>query len=209
MVQKNKVYVEIANDEIEEIWKREDSNDDVPIRQNGKYVWETAKRVCDYIDAHDDLITITSFGEYRGVMKKVMGVIKEAHIVERKRRQTSRKKKADDAKERTQRAKALIARIKQGGIGREEFERKMDEIFGKGSCQEIEGITVREKIAERIEEMSKTEQQFEEWETMRREAKKRQREDRRLNLFWRRNKTYPKQFGGDEETPDVDETLMF
>ena len=62
---------------------------------------------------------------------------------------------------------------------------------------------------ERIEEMSKTEQQFEEWERMRREAKKRQREDRRVNLFWRRNKTFPKLFGGDEETPDAEETLDF
>ena len=55
--------------------------------------------------------------------------------------------------------------------------------------------------------MSKTERQFEEWETMRRESKKGQLEDRRLNLFWRRNKTFPKQFGGDEETPDAEERL--
>ena len=44
---------------------------------------------------------------------------------------------------------------------------------------------------------------------MRGEAKKRQREDRRVNLFWRRNKTFPKLFGGDEETPDAEETLDF
>ena len=44
---------------------------------------------------------------------------------------------------------------------------------------------------------------------MRREAKRKQREDRRLNLFWRRNKTFPAQFGGDEETPDPEETLLF
>ena len=44
---------------------------------------------------------------------------------------------------------------------------------------------------------------------MRQEAKRRQREDGRLYLFWRRNKSFPKQFGGQEETPDANETLMF
>ena len=68
--------------------------EDEPIRLNGKYVWETAKRVCDFINAHEDLIRITTFGEYRVVMKKVMMVIKEAHNVEGKRRQTARKKRA-------------------------------------------------------------------------------------------------------------------
>ena len=86
------MYDEITEDEIEEIWNREGSDDDEPVRLNGKYVWETAKRVCDFINAHDDIIHITSFGEYRVVMLKVMGVIKEAHNAERKRRRTSRKK---------------------------------------------------------------------------------------------------------------------
>ena len=54
---------------------------------------------------------------------------------------------------------------------------------------------------ERVEEMSKRETQLEEWETMRKETKRRQREDRRLNLFWQRNKTFPTQFGGEEATP--------
>ena len=44
---------------------------------------------------------------------------------------------------------------------------------------------------------------------MRQDAKRRQREDRRLNLFWRRNKTFPMQLGGEEETPDAEETLTF
>ena len=48
------------------------------------YVWGTAKRVCDFINAHESLINITTFGEYRIVMKKVMLAIKEAHNVERK-----------------------------------------------------------------------------------------------------------------------------
>ena len=41
------------------------------------------------------------------------------------------------------------------------------------------------------------------------ESKKRQREDRRLNVFWRKNKTFPAQYGGSEDTPDAEETLMF
>ena len=34
-------------------------------------------------------------------------------------------------------------------------------------------------------------------------------EDIRLNAFWRRIKSVPAQFGGDEETPEVEETLDF
>ena len=87
---RNKVFDEITEEEIEEIWKRETPGEGEPIRLNGKYVWETAKRVCDYINAHEDLICITTFEEYRVVMLKVMMVIKEADNVERKRRLTSR-----------------------------------------------------------------------------------------------------------------------
>ena len=76
MVQEKKVYDEIT--EIEEIWRRVETDEEEPIRLNRKYVWETAKRVCDYINAHEDLIHITPFGEYRMVMKKVMTVIKKA-----------------------------------------------------------------------------------------------------------------------------------
>ena len=56
----NKVFDEIREDEIEEIWNREDGGDE-HIRLNGKYVWETAKRVCDYINAHEDMIQIATF----------------------------------------------------------------------------------------------------------------------------------------------------
>ena len=66
-----------------------------------------------------------------------------------------------------------------------------------------------EKIAERIEEMSKREEPIGEWEKMRGEAKRKQREDRLLNLFWRRNKTFPTQFEGEDENPDPEETLIF
>ena len=61
----------------------------------------------------------------------------------------------------------------------------------------------------RNEEMSKREEQFDEWEKMQQDSKRRQREDRRLNIFWRRNKTFPAQYGGDEDTPGVEETLEF
>ena len=97
-------------------------------------------------------------------MKKIMAVIKEAHNVERKRRHTAKKTKSDESKARIQRAKALIVRIKHGLIKKDEIERTMEEIFGKRSQKEIENVTAREKIVERIEDISKTEQQFEEWE---------------------------------------------
>ena len=44
---------------------------------------------------------------------------------------------------------------------------------------------------------------------MRRECKKKQREDRRLNCFWRKYKTFPAQYDRNEETPEVDERLEF
>ena len=52
---KNKVYDEIREEEIEEIWKGEVSEDDERVRLNGKYVWETAKRECDFINADEDM----------------------------------------------------------------------------------------------------------------------------------------------------------
>ena len=111
---RNKVFDEITEEEIEKLWKDDMPDTGEDIRLNGKYVWETAKRVCDFINAHDDLITITSFGEYRGVMRKVMRVIKEAHNTQRKRRQTGKKKMNEEARKRTQQAKASIAIVKQG-----------------------------------------------------------------------------------------------
>ena len=89
---RNKVPDEITENEIEQIWERETQDDGETIRLNGKYVWETAKRVRDFINAHEGNITITTFGEYRDVMK-VTNVIREAHNVERRIKQTSRKRK--------------------------------------------------------------------------------------------------------------------
>ena len=60
---RNKVYDEITDEEIEEIWRRDDPDYEEPVRLNGKYVWETAKRVCDYINGNEDLITIKTIGE--------------------------------------------------------------------------------------------------------------------------------------------------
>ena len=205
---RNKVYDEITEMEIEEIWKRKDMDNDEPVRLNGKYVWETAKRVCEFINTHEDLVQITTFEEYRVVMRKIMRVIREAHNTERKRRQTSRKEKSEMTRTRIQRAKSLICEIKRG-MKMQDIAMKLEEIFGKGSSQELEKETSREKIIERIEEISRREAQFDEWEKMRQEAKKRQREDKRLNLFWRRNKAFPKKFGSEEESPEAEETLMF
>ena len=77
--------------------------------------------MCDFINSHEDLITIKTFGEYREVMRKVMKVIKEAHNVERKRRQTSRKERGEASRAMTQRAKAVIADIKRGRMREEEI----------------------------------------------------------------------------------------
>ena len=76
-----------------------------------------------FINAHEDLITITTFGEYRVVMRKAMKVIKEAHSIERKRRMVSRKKRSVETKVRTQRTKTLIAEIKRGKMKKEVIEK--------------------------------------------------------------------------------------
>ena len=43
-------------------------------------------------------------------------------------------------------------------ITKEEIEKRLEEIFGIGSRQEIQKATTNEKIAERIEEMTKCEE---------------------------------------------------
>ena len=55
------MYDQITEVEIEEIWKNESPDVDEAIRLNGKMVWETAKRVCDFINAHEDLVQIKHF----------------------------------------------------------------------------------------------------------------------------------------------------
>lgn len=106
----------------------------------------------------------------------------------------SRKRKSDEAEARTQRRKALIAENKQGEMRKDEIERRHDKTFGKGSSQEITAAMTEERAVKRIEEMAKREEEFDKWETMRKEAKRKQLEDRRLNHFWRTNKTFPQQF---------------
>ena len=77
--------------------------------------------MCDFINAHEDLIHITSFEEYKKVMKNVMRVIKESRNVEQKRRKTTGQKRRDETETRTQRAKALVADIKHGKMKREDI----------------------------------------------------------------------------------------
>ena len=109
------------------------------------------------------------------MMKKLMKVIREANNAERKRRQTGWKNKCEEERIKTQRVKALITEIKRGRTRKEEIERKLDEIFGKGRHLEIATAETTNKVVERIEEMSKTEEQFEVWEKMRTKYKRKQR----------------------------------
>ena len=109
-------------------------------------------------------------------MRKVTKVIKEAHNVERKRRQALRKKMSEDVDAITQKAKTLIVDIRREGMRKEDVMKRVENIFGTGSSEEIEKATI-EKIVERIEETTKREEQFAVWEKMRRECKKKQRED--------------------------------
>ena len=53
-----------------------------------------------------------------------------------------------------------------------EIERQLEQIFGKGSSKEIQAATTKEKIVERIEELSKREEQIDEWETTRKEVRR-------------------------------------
>ena len=93
-------------------------------------------------------------------MMKVMMVIKEAHNVELKRRQTAKKTIYEEATKRTQRAKALVAIVNCGRMRKDEMVRSLEEIFGKGCGQDIAKAATVEKIVERIEELSKREEQL-------------------------------------------------
>ena len=108
-----------TDDEIQ-IWKKDDPEFGKPVLRNGECVWAATKRVCDIINAHEDIIHFETFSQYKCVMKKAMMVIRESFNVERKRRQTSLKKRTDDSKTRTQRAKTPIANIKRGRKRKEE-----------------------------------------------------------------------------------------
>ena len=101
--------------------------------------------MCNYKNAHEDIIRISSFGEYRDVMKKVMRAVKEAYNVEKRRRQTARKKRSEESSKRTQKAKSLIVEIRKRKMTYEEIESRREEIFGRGSSQETEKAITREK----------------------------------------------------------------
>ena len=76
--------------------------------------------MCEYINTHEELIHITTFQEYRDVMRKVMKIIKEEHNLERKRRHIS-KKKSEEAKERTQKAKTLVIRVQRAELRKDDI----------------------------------------------------------------------------------------
>ena len=67
----------------------------------------------------------------------------------------------------------MIAIVKRGGMRRKEIWRRLERIFGNGTGDENEKATTTEKTVERIDELSERETQFDEWETMRRELKRR------------------------------------
>ena len=98
----NKVNDEITDKEIEEIWIGEPPDDSEAMRLNAKYVFETSKRVCDFINARQDFFHSTTLVEYRVVMQKAMKVIREAHNNERKRRQTAKSRRSEETEERSE-----------------------------------------------------------------------------------------------------------
>ena len=85
--------------------------------------------MCDFIPAREDVIQVTTLGECRVVTRKVMMVIKEAHLVERKRRQTSRMKRIDTSMARTQRAEDQISEIRRGGMMKDVIEKSLQKFF--------------------------------------------------------------------------------
>ena len=79
--------------------------------------------MCDFVNAHEELVHISTLGEYRVMMKKVMRVIKEANNTERKRMTTSRQNKREETRMMIQRAKSLISEIKRGRMRKEKMRR--------------------------------------------------------------------------------------
>ena len=53
-------------------------------------------------------------------------VIREAHNVERKRRQASRKKTREEATAITQKTKSLIAEIRRGRLGKDDVVKRLE-----------------------------------------------------------------------------------
>ena len=82
----------------------------------------------------------------------------------------------------------MTANIKRGGM-KSDLVGRQEKFFGKGSGQEIEKVEANKKIVERIEELSKREEQNDKMEKMRLETKLKQREDRTFNFL--RKKVLP------------------
>ena len=51
-------FCEITDEEIEGLWNREAPDQEEVVRMNGKYVWDVAKRACDFIHTHGGRIDI-------------------------------------------------------------------------------------------------------------------------------------------------------
>ena len=142
------------------------------------------QRECVTSQYWEELIRISTFVGYRHVMLLVRRVVKEAHNA-KKRRQNSHSKMSEEAIIMKWRAKTLVADMKRGRMMKEEIETRLKCILCEGSAQEIESARTSEKIVERIE-ISKTEERFEGWDNKRREATRKQRDDGRLSIFWRK-----------------------
>ena len=127
------------------MWKN-DLDDGEDVRLNVQHVEATAERAYNFIEAQQDHIHITSLAESREATK-VKKEIEEAHNVEQKRRQTT-KNEYDEVKARTQKAKDFDCRHKKRGKSKDAIERRLAQIFGEGSHQEIEERNTKDKTLE-------------------------------------------------------------
>ena len=137
-------------------------------------------------------------------------VIKEAHNAERKRRQASRKERSEALMAMTQRAKALIADIKRGEIRNEEVQKRLEcFFFGRGSRHEIEKATTREKSSKEWKKLPSEKSNLKNGKRRNGMQKEGKEKTEGSTSTWRKNKCFPKQFEGEEDTPDAEETLAF
>ena len=49
------MFDQISETEIEEIWKRETSDEDEVTSLNGKHDWKMVRRLCEFINVHDNI----------------------------------------------------------------------------------------------------------------------------------------------------------
>ena len=94
-------------------------------------------------------------------MNNGMNDIKEAHLVEEKVA-NSEGVKGWRSREKNTTSQGADCHHKTREDKKEEVERRLEEIFSKGSRQDMEKATSIEKTIERIEELSKWDEQLEE-----------------------------------------------